>query len=219
MWGRTGVPFNADENRSDELPTIENARHRRVNGIDMHKLRASLAEIAGNPAQGRYRFQARNQWLDGGNTRTMVKEYDVAGRAQSPRSRPLVAASDIPTSLGGSDRAIDPLEYLLVGLAASVATSLVLHAALRGIHVDAMDTLVDGDIDLRGCLGLDPDVRPGFDDIRVSIKIDAQVSDVQLEALAALAQRLSPVLDTIARNTRVTLERGVFASWTAEYES
>lgn len=197
------------------MPRIDNVRYRRVNGIDMNALRASLAAIAGHAGLGRYRFRVRNQWLDGGNTRTLIKDYYVAGQTRTPRPRPLVAASDIPSSLGGSDQAIDPLEYLLVGLAASIATSLVLHAAMRGIHIDAMDTLVEGDVDLRGCLGLDPDIRPGFDEIHVCVRLDAQVNDSELDKLAAIAERLSPVLETISHQARVTLERGVVVPWTA----
>lgn len=203
---------------SDSLTTIRNTHCNRINGIDIKALRAGLDAVAGDATSATYRFQARNQWLDGGHTRTLVKDYRVAGRRRQSRTRPLVAASDIPSFPGGSDRAIDPLEYVLVGLAASVTASLVWHAALRGIHIDAIDTLVDGDVDTRGCLGLDPDTRPGFHAIRICIGLDAQVEDSELDELAAIAKRLSPVLDTVAQSTRVTFERGPVVPWTAEGE-
>ncbi len=154
----------------------------------------------------RYRFRVTNQWVDGGRTRSIVNDFSAGDRDQSPRTRPLLVESDLPSLLGG-DRLVDPLEHLLAALAASVTATLVWHAGARGIHVDAIETRAEGEVDLRGGLGLDPAVRAGYQAIRLTIGIDAKGPDVRLDRLIDEATRLSPVFDTVSRGTPIDIRR------------
>ena len=105
-----------------------------------------------------------------------------------------------PTVLAGTDKAANPVEHLLNALAACLTTTLVYHAAVRGIEIRALEADVEGDIDLRGFLGLSNEVRRGFQNIRVKFRVDTDAGNVEL--LKALS-KLSPVFDTTQNGTNV----------------
>jgi len=94
-------------------------------------------------------------------------------------------------------------EYLLHALAACVTTAIVYHAAARGIAIEEIESSIDGDVDLRGFLGIDPKVRNGFEEIRMNFRIKADVPDDQLQELCMIGQQYSPVLDSISRGVPV----------------
>ena len=179
----------------------------RVNGVSTATLSETLAAAEETDCSGKCQFRARSQWLDGGHTRTIVKDFYGAGMEQTSRARPFVLETGGVALFRIGDRAIDPLEHLLAALGASVTSALVWHATVRGIHVDAIDTWVEGDIDLRGCLGLDPNQRAGFGEIRLIVKLDAEASDAQLDELIDLATRYSPDFDTLNHGTCLTVRR------------
>ena len=179
----------------------------KINGVPIAALRSAVDAMRGNIDPGRRRFGVRNQWLDGGHTRTVVRDILAPGHGRISRARPLVIDADVPSLPGGRDSALDPLEHLLAALAASVTATLVWRAAGAGIHVDAIETSADGDIDLRGCLGLDRNARPGLTHIRVVVAIDAEASDADLDALVDAAKEFSPIVDMIARGTPITISR------------
>ena len=105
----------------------------------------------------------------------------------------------------GSDQAPNPAEYLLTALAACVTSSLVYHAAARGIKIEEVESQVEGDVDVRGFLGLDPSVRNGFQNIRMTLAIHADVTDEQLQELASLGTGFSPVFDSVTNGLPVTV--------------
>ena len=106
----------------------------------------------------------------------------------------------------GEDKGPNPVEYALTALAACVTTSLVYHAAAKGIKLNAVESRLEGDIDLRGFLGLSKDVPKGYKEIRIYFKIDADVPDEQLEELVQLGPTYSPVFDTITRAVPVSVQ-------------
>lgn len=178
-----------------------------VNGVSVGALFDATNSISSTDSPGRYQFRARNQWLDGGHTRTMVKDYFGAGAEQESRTTPLVVESDVPTLFRGADRAMDPLEQLLAAIGACITTTLVRHAAARGIHVNAIDTRLEGDIDLQAWFGMGGDRQPGYQDIRVSIDLDAEAPAATLDQLVDLATRYSPLFNTVTRRTRLEVRR------------
>jgi len=107
--------------------------------------------------------------------------------------------------LVGTDAAANPVEHLLHALAACMTTSMVYHAAARGIHIDEVESSLDGDIDLLGFLDLDENVRNGFKSIRVNFKIKADLSDEQLQQIGQLAPDRSPVFDTLTNGVPVSV--------------
>jgi len=99
----------------------------------------------------------------------------------------------------------NPVEYLLVALSGCLTTSMIAHAAARGIEIRSVESRYEGDIDLRGFLGLSEDVPVGYQNIKVYFKIDADVSNDQKEALIQMAQKYSPVFNTITKSAPVSV--------------
>jgi uncharacterized OsmC-like protein len=111
--------------------------------------------------------------------------------------------ADEPPILAGNDEGANPVEHLLNALAACVTTSMVAHAAVRGIHIEELESELEGDIDLRGFLGLDSEVPKGFTDIRIKFRVKADVDN--MERLKRLTG-YSPVFNTITRGARVDIQ-------------
>ena len=105
----------------------------------------------------------------------------------------------------GEDSGPNPVEYLLTGLVGCLTSSLVYHAAARGIEIRAVESRLEGDLDLRGFLGLSEDVPVGYENIRVYFKIDADISEAQKEELIRIAQKYSPVFNTVVNPTPVSV--------------
>ncbi len=180
----------------------------KMNGIDTQKLFDTINAIKQTPGLAKFRFRARNQWIDGGHNRSTIKDFYGAGQEDTTRDKAWVLDADEPEVLLGEDRGPNPVEFVLHALAACVTTSLVYHAAAKGIAIDEVESTLEGDIDLHGFLGLDPNVPRGYQEIRVHFKIKADVPEDQLQELVKLGPTFSPVFDTVTRavNVKVTGE-------------
>jgi len=113
--------------------------------------------------------------------------------------------NDEPDVLLGSDQAANPVENVLHSLAGCLTTSLIYHAAARGITIHAMESRLEGNLDLRGFLGLSGDVRNGYQGVRVTFRIDSDASPQQLAELCTIAQERSPVFDIVTNKVPVTV--------------
>ncbi len=193
----------ADTTMMDGDETLEP----RINGVDAAALRAAVDDVRARPARGRYRFRAVNRWLDGAHTRTTVNGFIAADAEQRKRTRPFVLESDLPAVSAEGDRGLDPLEYLLVALGACLTRTLVWHASIVGVHLDAVEVRVEGDIDLAGCLGDQDRAGTGYRQIRATVLVDADAPDAALDDLLATATRLSPVLNTVRAGTCIEVRR------------
>ena len=167
-----------------------------INGVELEDLATTINGIKATPTMARFKFRIHNQWVDAAQNHSTVDMFFGAGQRQT-RTRPFVLRADEPPVLLGKDRAANPVEYLLHALAACLTTSIVYHAAARGIHLQEVESQVEGDLDLRGFLELDRSVRKGCQAIRVRFKIKAELSDAQLQELCQLGQRTSPVFDCL----------------------
>jgi uncharacterized OsmC-like protein len=116
-----------------------------------------------------------------------------------------VLEADEPAVLLGEGAEANPMDYVLTGLAACLTTSLVYHAAARGIQLDEVESRLEGDLDLHGFLGLSESVRNGFEDVKVTVRIKANVPDEKLEELCRVAQKHSPVFDIISKPVPVSV--------------
>ena len=176
-----------------------------VNGVDLDRLAGTVEHISADPTLARFQFRARNQWIDGGHNRTTIKGFYGAGHEDTSRTEPFVVDADEPPVLLGENRAPNTVEYVLHALAACVSGTIVYHAAARGIALDGLETTIHGDLDLHGFLGLDSDVRPGYEQIRVTIKATGDFDDNQLAELASLT-RFSPVRDIVSNPVPVGID-------------
>ena len=173
-----------------------------TNGIHLEELEKTLEALKNNPQLGKSRFYIHNLWIDGCLNTTGITHFYCAGEYHAhPQAFRLGA--DEPPSLGGDETAPNPVEHLLNALAGCVTTAMVAHAAVRGIKIRQLESEIEGDIDLRGFLGLAPDVPKGFSAIRVRFKVDTDEKDT--EKLKQLAQ-FSPVYNTLINGTSVDIQ-------------
>lgn len=176
-----------------------------INGVDVERLMSTIDAVRDNAALGNFKFRARGQWLEGGHSRTTITDFDAAGQAHR-HNKPFVVETDEPIVLLGGDRAPNPVVYLLHSLAGCLAASIAYHAAARGIAVEQIETQLEGDIDLRGFLGLDENVRPGYKQIRVKMRIKADCPASKLKEIAQLGPKYSPVYNVITTAIPVEVE-------------
>ena len=172
-----------------------------VNGIDMGILLETVQAVSDDPELGKCQFRASNTWNGGSKNATTIGNFYGAGQ-ENEHKKTFVYHADEPTIIAGYDDAANPVEYLLHALAACVTTSMVAHAAVKGIDIEEMESQLEGDIDLNGFLGLDPNVPKGYTDIRVTFKVKANADADQLKELA----EFSPVYKTLTQGTNVNIQ-------------
>jgi uncharacterized OsmC-like protein len=180
-----------------------------VNGVDVERLHGTLEAIAKDERLAAFEFRATNSWIQGGHNRSTIQGFYGAGREDATRARPFVLDNDEPDVLLGTDRGANPVEYVLHALAGCITTSLVYHAAARGVRIEEVESRLEGDLDLRGLLGMPGAPRNGFKKIRVAYRIKGDASEEQLAELCRIAQERSPVFDIVTNPVpvEVTLER------------
>ena len=179
-----------------------------VNGVDVNALQETIAAVSEQPALGRFVFRASNTWIDGGRNRSTIGSFYGAGREDDTRPAPFVMDNDEPAVLLGTDRGANPVEHVLHALAGCLTTSLVYHAAARGVEIDSVSCELEGDLDLQGFLGVRDDVRRGYEAIRVTFRIESPAGREKVEELLAIAQRQSPVFDIVSHPVPVQVALG-----------
>jgi uncharacterized OsmC-like protein len=172
-----------------------------INGVNVEQLGANINAIQGEPDLAKFQFRATNTWINGGHNRTTIKEFYGVGKEDTTRTEPFVLDADEPPVLLGEDKGANPVEFVLHALAACLTTSMVYHAAARGIKIDSVESRLEGDLDLRGFLGLSKDVRPGYQNLRVHFTVK---SDAPAESLQELMKH-SPVFDIVSNAVPVAI--------------
>ena len=172
-----------------------------MNGVNVEQLDANIDAIQGNTELAKFQFRATNTWINGGHNRTMIKEFYGVGQEDTTRTEPFVLDADEPPVLLGEDHGANPVEFVLHALASCLTTSMVYHAAARGITIDSIESRLEGDLDLQGFLGLSKDVRPGYENLRVQFTVK---SDAPAEVLQELT-KYSPVFDIVTNPVPVTI--------------
>ena len=164
-----------------------------VNGVNVTALAETLGAVADKPALGRFQFRARNRWIGGSRNQSTIKEFYGAGQEDTTRKDSYVFDADEPPVLLGEDKGANPVEYLLHALAGCMTTTMVYHAASRGIEIDAVESSFEGDIDIRGFTGLSKDVPKGYQQIRVTFRVRTKGDAGVLTELT----RMSPVYNSV----------------------
>lgn len=178
-----------------------------INGLDVDAAVATIAAIEADKSLAKFQFRARNTWINGGENRSVIRDFYGAGKEDSSRSTSFEFTNGEPPVLLGNNEGANPVEFLLHALAGCVTTTFVLHAMARGIVIRELSTELAGDLDLRGLLGLDDGVSPGYEQIRIRMHVKADCSDEALDDLLAYAQQHSPVCNTVCRPVPVAIER------------
>jgi uncharacterized OsmC-like protein len=174
-----------------------------INGVDVHRLGATIDAIKENPDLARFQFRSRSRWEGGARSTTTIDAFYGAGSEQQ-RTRTHTLVGDEPDVLVGDDTAPNAVEMVLAALTSCLAVGYAYNAAAQGIEIEELTFQVDGKLDLHGFLGLSDAVRPGYESIRVRYQVKSPASREQLVELCDYVQRTSPVLDIIANRTPVT---------------
>ena len=181
-----------------------------LNGLDVQAAVDTIAALKADSSLARFQFRARNTWINGGENRSTIRDFYGAGREDDSRTVAFEFTNGEPPVLLGDNEGANPVEFLLHALAGCVTTTFVLHAMARGISIRKLATRLEGDLDLRGLLGLDDSVSPGYEQIRIAMDVEADCSDEQLDDLLAYSQAHSPVCNTVCRPVPVVIERTHF---------
>lgn len=176
------------------------------NGINIDQLFGTLDAIKEQPSLGTFQFRATNRWLGGAHNQSTIRDFYGAGQEDRSRSRAFVADAGEPAVLVGTDTGPNPAEFLLHALAACLTTSIVYVAAARGVELESVESTLEGDLDVRGGLGLDESVRNGFQQIRVSFDVKANATPEKIREVVERAKARSVVFDSITRGVPVSVE-------------
>jgi uncharacterized OsmC-like protein len=175
------------------------------NGVNVQALLDAREVLKGAPEAAQFSWRASSKWQGGVHTTITVKDYFGLGQKQSHKEESVFEA-DHPEVFAAEDNGITPIEYLLVGLASCLSAGVASVAQNRGIQLRSVEAVVEGAHDIRGILGADSDVRNGFNDIKVTFKIDADASKEDIEALVAQSQKRSAVFDALSNPTNIAVE-------------
>jgi uncharacterized OsmC-like protein len=173
---------------------------RQCNGIAIDELAQTIRMIRAQPALADFEFRVRNEWERGGHSKTTIEAFHGANQ-ENEHLQTFSLEADEPAVLLGKDQAPNPVEHLLNALVTCLTGALVYHAAARGIEIHALQSHVEGKIDLRGFLGISPDVPRGFQDIRVTFRIQSDGSEEVLRECA----EYSPVYNTLLHPPKIEL--------------
>ena len=172
------------------------------NGVNVDQLVETIDAVQKNPELAEFEFRAKNNWIDGGHCVSIVKSFYGVGAEDTSRKETFTMECSHPNVLLGNDEAATPPEVVLHALASCLTGAMVYHAAANGITIESAESVTKGGLDLQGFLGLKPEIRTGFEGIKVVLKVKSDASAGQLENLA----KFSPVFDIITKPTPVSLE-------------
>lgn len=173
-----------------------------LNGVDVPTLFATINAVAETPELAQFRFRATNAWVSGTHSRTSIHSFHGAGGEQQ-HTRVMTVDADHPTVLVGGDNAPLPVELILAGLASCLAAGIGNIASARGVTLTSVTSSIEGEIDIRGILGLSDEVRNGFRNIRVSFEIEGDAPSEKLAEIVEQSRRRSAVYDVLTNGVPV----------------
>jgi uncharacterized OsmC-like protein len=175
------------------------------NGVNVDFLLTARDMLTAEPAGAAFKWRASNTWVNGTHSRSMVKGFFGLGEEQTHHTE-FVYEGDHPELFQSEDQAATPVELVLCGLAGCLTAGVAAVAQNREIQLRSVTATLEGDMDVRGILGIDPEVRNGFSQIKVTYKIDADASPDDIKALVAQSQKRSAVYDIVTNPTNVLVE-------------
>ena len=175
------------------------------NGVDTPTLFATLDAVKQAPAAAKFQFRAHNQWMNGTHSRSTIEDFFGVGEERA-HERTFTFDADHPAVLVGQDGGPTPVEFVLHALASCLTAGLANIAAARGITLTEVTSTVEGDIDLNGILGLDDQVRNGYEQVTVRFQVKGDAPAEQLAALVEQSRARSAVYDVITNSVPVRIE-------------
>lgn len=173
-----------------------------VNGFSLDAITGTVTAIKQNPEIAKFEFRAQNKWVTGGHNRSTIQGFYGGGQEDSSRTLAFRMDNGEPPILLGNNEGANPVEYILHGLAGCMTTTMVLHAAAHGIAIESVESMLEGDLDVQGFLGLNDQVRNGYQQIRVTFKIEGDLTEEQKQQLINFTSK-SPVFDIVTNKVPV----------------
>lgn len=187
-----------------DTATIARPAKAPLNGVDTPGLLATVNAVAAQPELAAFRFRARARWVSGTQSEITVDDFDGVGSSHR-RAAPHTSHGDHPTVLLGGDAGPTPVEFLLQGLAACLTAGIGNIAAVRQVELYEVTSVVEGDIDLQGILGVNDTVRNGYSAIRASFTIRGNAPAEVLRGIVEQSRARSAVFDVLSNGVPVTL--------------
>jgi uncharacterized OsmC-like protein len=175
------------------------------NGVNVEALLGAREALTAAPQAAQFKWRASCKWVNGTHSHSSVKSFFGLGEEQSHKTE-FTFDADHPELFASEDNGMTPVEYVLVGLASCLTAGIAAVAQNREIQLKSVEATLEGDMDVRGILGIDSDVRNGFSGIKVTYNIDADASPDDVKALVAQSQKRSAVYDIITNPTNVKVE-------------
>jgi uncharacterized OsmC-like protein len=175
------------------------------NGVNVEALLAAREALTAAPEGAGFQWRASCKWINGTHSHSEIEHFRGLGADQAHKRRFRFDA-DHPEIFAAEDKGATPVEYILVGLASCLTAGVASVAQHRNIQLNAVQATIEGDMDIQGILGIDSDVRNGFQGIRVIFDIDADATAEDIEAVVAQSQKRSAVYDIITNPTVVIVE-------------
>jgi uncharacterized OsmC-like protein len=175
------------------------------NGVNVDALLAAREALRAAPQAAKFTWRAACKWQNGTHSRTNLRGFFGLGEEQKHKTE-FSFDADHPEIFASEDHSITPVEFVLVGLASCLTAGVAAVAQNRGIQLRSVEAKLEGSMDIQGILGVDSDVRNGYDDIKVTFHIDADATKQEIEAIVAQSQKRSAVYDVVTNPTNVTVE-------------
>jgi uncharacterized OsmC-like protein len=175
------------------------------NGVNVEALIGAREALSGAPEAAKFTWRATCKWMNGTHSHSVVKGFYGLGEEQNHKTT-FEFDADHPEVFASEDNGATPVEYVLVGLASCLTAGIAAVAQYRGIQLRSVQASIEGKMDVQGILGIDGDVRNGFDGISVHYDIDADATPDEIKALVAQSRKRSAVFDIVTNPTNVTVE-------------
>ncbi len=175
------------------------------NGVNVQALLDAREALKGAPQAAKFTWRASCKWQNGTHSRTQIQGFHGLGEEQKHKTE-FTFEADHPEIFASEDLGVTPIEYVLVGLASCLTAGVASVAQNRGIQLRSVEAKLEGSMDIQGILGIDRDVRNGYDDIKVTFNIDADASRQDIEAVVAQSQKRSAVYDVLTNPVNVTVD-------------
>jgi uncharacterized OsmC-like protein len=174
------------------------------NGVNVDALLAAREALKQAPQAAKFTWRASCKWQNGTHSRTSINGFHGLGEEQKHKTE-FSFEADHPEIFASEDLGVTPIEYVLIGLASCLTAGVAAVAQNRGVQLRSVESKLEGSMDIQGILGIDRDVRNGYDDIKVTFNIDADAPKKEIEAIVAQSQKRSAVYDVLTNPTNVTV--------------
>ncbi len=175
------------------------------NGVNVQALLGAREALREAPEAAQFQWRATCKWVYGTHSRSDIKRYFGLGQEQQHKTE-FSFETDHPEIFASEDKGATPVELVLAGLAGCLTAGVAAVAQMRDIQLRSVAATLEAGMDIQGILGIDSEVRNGFDGIRVTYQIDADATPEEIEAVVAQSQKRSAVYDIITNPTNVTVE-------------